>query len=376
VLLLVLSSFSDGRRKIWHGVLARDIVQPAAAFLVACLLLSAGLGLVGAVQAYVLSVVLAALLAFFFLRAYYAHARFPVVDLKHYSSRAILTFSLPFLPMTLLRQATGLNLEIYLLGYLGSAETVGIFSAAAGTAFFISFGLNAVVRIYSTMASELHAKKEIGQLERLLQTVTYWSTCLSLPGAIGLGLFGDSVLRLFGERFSTEGTAVLMILALGQLVNAVTGPVGVTLTMAGYSRLILVNNMVALIVNVALDWWLIGLWGVMGAAIGNTVVMTGLNLAYMLEAKRLVGVSSLSSKIFRPSVASILTIGVMLVVVRFLGTLPAMLEVAIGLVIMAAVYLALLWRLSPPGDRRAIAVALEQAREFATIAGLKKLFTT
>jgi len=65
---------------------------------------------------------------------------------------------------------------------------------------------------------------------------------------------------------------------LGYAVNAVTGPVGVTLTMAGHAWLNLVDQAAALVVRGLLGVWLIPRMGVLGAAVASATAMVLANV--------------------------------------------------------------------------------------------------
>src|SRR5690606_31571947 len=98
----------------------------------------------------------------------------------HFSAREIVAFSLPLFPIKLMN-AVGNRLEIFLLGFLVGPAAVGIFAATAGTASLISFGLQGILRIYTTLAAELHATGRLEQLAALQNLATRWATAFSLP---------------------------------------------------------------------------------------------------------------------------------------------------------------------------------------------------
>ena len=351
VLILLVSVFY-GQKRIGPGVASQKMGQPAVALLLACLVLWSGAGITGVVQSHVVSLMLAVLLALYWLRPYFLPSGRPVEPPTDFSMRKVLGFSLPLVPVSFLRQFRN-RLEIYLLGLLGTATDVGIFSAVAVTAAFIVLGLKAIVSVYSALASELHAANDLRQLEYHLQLATRWSASLSLPPLLIIGLFGRHVLSLFSEAF-VVGYVALAIVAVGQFTNAATGPIDATLNMAGYSRLFLFNNAAILTLNVALDWWLIARWGLQGAAIGSTVSLIALNLVLAFEAQLLLGIRAYSRQLLRPLLAGVLTI---LAAWPFLALLNPFLPLArlfIGSILIALLYCLLLWLFVPEEDRDVI----------------------
>jgi O-antigen/teichoic acid export membrane protein len=78
---------------------------------------------------------------------------------------------------------------------------------------------------------------------------------------------------LFGPEF-VAGSTVLMVLALGQLINVITGSVGFLLSMTGHERDLLKSTVIAAILMLILCAWLIPAYGMMGAAIAQTVSLS------------------------------------------------------------------------------------------------------
>ena len=99
----------------------------------------------------------------------------------------------------------------------------------------------------------------------------------TVPLFVGVIVFRDEILSLFGREIG-EGGMALMILALGYLLNAMTGSANTVLLMTGRSRTVLLNTVVygiALVVGTAL---LIPQWGILGAAVSASCALIGLNI--------------------------------------------------------------------------------------------------
>ena len=355
-LLFLFTAVSDGQKRVEYGVITRETLQPLSNIILAFFIILVGGGLAGIVIGYSFSMGIALALQIFLLRDYFRDIWSAIISVFDTSLiREVVSFSLPFLPLMFVRQV-GNRLEVYLLGFLGSPEDVGIFGAAASTALLTTFGLQAVVSIYSAISAELHAKNNLAQLEYVLQLASRWSTAVSIPAIIVIVMFNNDILNFFGEEFST-GSTVLIVLAVGQLINAATGPVGITLNMAGYSRLGLVNNVMALILNVVVDWWLILKWGILGAAIGSTMVMIILNLAVMLEVSILLKIRSYGHNLWRPVLAGAITFVFIWLVNSLPLTLNSFMHVLSGSILIVVIYCLLLIILSTRDDRELFSAA-------------------
>jgi O-antigen/teichoic acid export membrane protein/glycosyltransferase involved in cell wall biosynthesis len=104
-----------------------------------------------------------------------------------------------------------------------------------------------------------------------------------------LALFAPGFLMrtLFGAEFGVAAAA-LPILALGQAVNVVTGPVGGLVAMAGRERLLLLFGIVALVILAVLALLLVPPYGILGAAIAAASATVFRNGATYVLARRIV----------------------------------------------------------------------------------------
>ncbi|MCG2841759.1 hypothetical protein L6Q21_12275 [Sandaracinobacter sp. RS1-74] len=94
---------------------------------------------------------------------------------------------------------------------------------------------------------------------------------ITAPAFLLLFLVPEQLLLLaFGPKFAVAATA-LSVMAAGQLINVLRGPLGSLLTMAGYERVQLGFTLVGLAMVVALALLLVPRHGLMGAAIAQVV---------------------------------------------------------------------------------------------------------
>lgn len=161
-------------------------------------------------------------------------------------------------------------IAVILLGILANTESAGVFDVARKMAILVSFGLVAVSIPLAPAVANLHTSGNHVQLQRVVVQGTRASLLIALPVAIGLIVFGHWGLSLFGSAFQS-GFVALIILCLGQLVNAYTGSVAVVLNMTGHERDVSHGVLAAAILNTLLSILLIPRWGLEGAAVANLV---------------------------------------------------------------------------------------------------------
>ena len=154
---------------------------------------------------------------------------------------------------------------------------VGIYSAAFKTAAGVSFILAGVNAIAAPMFATLHAQKDYEGLQQLTSSVARWMFYPTLVLALGLILFGDRVLGLFGEEFIVARWS-MTVLILGQLVNVGAGSVGYLLQMTGHHRQCAYVIGCSAGLNLMLNAILIPTIGIMGAAIATATTMALWNI--------------------------------------------------------------------------------------------------
>jgi len=97
-------------------------------------------------------------------------------------------------------------------------------------------------------------------------------------------VFSEFVLDIFGNEFEI-GKNTLIILAIGQFINAVSGSVGFLLNMTGKQRIFKNIFLIAVIINVVLNFILIPKYGMVGAAIATMISVAVWNIVSVVYIK-------------------------------------------------------------------------------------------
>jgi O-antigen/teichoic acid export membrane protein len=161
---------------------------------------------------------------------------------------------------------------VIVVGIFLRPQDVAIYNAAAATSGLITFPLYAVSALSAPKFAALHAQKRQLEMQALVTNVTRWTFWPSLAIALILVAFGSIVLRLFGPGFE-QGYATLLILTLGQLVNAFTGPVGLLLSMTGHQVVTARVLSTSAIFGVVFGLAFTRIWGSVGTAVAFSGAM-------------------------------------------------------------------------------------------------------
>jgi len=179
--------------------------------------------------------------------------------------------------------------DVLILGIFATSAEVGIYTAAARTALLTRFVLLATSAVAAPRFAALHAAHDSAGVARLAVRSTILSTLSTLPLLLIYVAFPERVLAVFGPQF-VVGAPVLLVLTLGQFVNAATGPVGYLLNMSGLHRIQGHIGVAGAVITVGLCFALIPLWGPIGAAAANAIATATCNLWQVWVAKSRLGI--------------------------------------------------------------------------------------
>ena len=189
-----------------------------------------------------------------------------------------------------LMQALMNRADIILLGILIGMELTGVYSAAARIALLNVFILKVVDLV---VAPKIAAAYHSGNHESA-RSVINQGIIISLIGALPMFLlmmfFPGTLLGFFGDEFR-QGEVLLRILAVGQFINALTGPVGHALLMTGFEKIFANTIMIFTGLSLLANYLAISNYGVYGAALATTICVGLMNISLFLAMrKKLFGV--------------------------------------------------------------------------------------
>lgn len=278
-----------GFRRVALGRLPETVIQPMLLFGFLAALWAVMNGRVSAPDAVAATVVAAAgalTLGTVFVWRFtpsQVTATVPKVDLATWSRSARSMFAINGL------QIVNLQAGVVLLGAMETVEATALFSVALRLSGLVSFLQTAVIFPLAPAVARLHATGPPAQLQRLVSNAALGVLILSTPIVVGLLLFGERALGLFGEEFQT-GSTVLTILVVGEVVNIASGFVGIILINTGHERTLFTAGMWLTLSNVGARVVLIRMFGLEGAAIGQAVGLGIQNLVLATLVWRRLGI--------------------------------------------------------------------------------------
>ncbi len=185
--------------------------------------------------------------------------------------------------------------DIIMLGMWRTDAEVGIYNMAVKLAMITSFPLMAINSIAAPKFAEFWGRQDMEGLKRMAQQSTRFIFWTSAPVLTLYLLFPSFFMGIFGEEFRV-GALALVILSIGQFVNAASGSVGYILQMTGKQNVL--SNIVlgASLTNILLNYILIPEFGIYGAATASCVAMVILNLLPLFIIKKKYGFFTINAK--------------------------------------------------------------------------------
>ncbi len=279
-LMAVSTSLLTGFHTTKFTVLSRNLIEPGVNLVLMATFLLLGQGLKGVIWAFIASHALAAVCALRFLIKLFPglsdSSLKPVYDLPR-----LMGNSVPILLIGVLNYVLSWT-DTVMLGILSSTAAVGLYRASSRIPMILPLFLNATNSIYGPLAASLHARGEMERLAGMLKTTTRWVTYATVPGFLFIILGSTEIMALFGKEFTEEGNTVMVVLAVGSLVNSLSGGAGMTLLMSGRQDVQLYGSMACVTLNVILNMLLIPKFGAIGAAVATSTSMCAVNIAKLL----------------------------------------------------------------------------------------------
>jgi len=178
------------------------------------------------------------------------------------------------LPQSFARVLYRANLwvDILMLTALATLADVGVYRVSVALAMMGALPVVASTTMFGPVIAELVYTDQREKLNALLKIVTRWLLVVATPLYFGILLLPDVVLSIFDEAY-LGGVGALLILMSGQAIYVLAAPTGAILTNAGHSTLNLINGLIAVGLNIALNAWLIPVHGLIGAAVASATAL-------------------------------------------------------------------------------------------------------
>ncbi|HUU28956.1 MAG TPA: flippase [archaeon] len=273
-------------QKIGYRVAVNQILNPLVRLLLTLALLAAGMGVLGAMWAYLASELLsfAALLWLVEKRIFPVFST-PGEEIENlFEARAFFAYSLPLFLAGIIDLVLNYT-DAFMTDYFLDASQVGIYGAAATLTSLAALGTELLNPMFLSIITQDYARRNLPGVVSTFNNNNRWFSYITLPiVALLVILPSETIVLIWGNSFEA-GWASLVILTLGRAVFYLATTSGFVLSMHGATRYILIANLISALLNVVLNYSLIPLLGITGAALGTAISLTVQSVLFISAAR-------------------------------------------------------------------------------------------
>ena len=282
-LSVLFRQIARGYKEVKWIVISQSFIAFPCKVALSLILIAFGWGLsgwlVGEAFAYIVS---AAMLGWLVWRLTPQAARTPLREIRQ--EPTVYAFAGTMIGISLL-SVTANSLGPLLLGIYLSARDVGVYSVALTLVGIMTLVQSNVNSVFAPHIPELYAADSITELMEIYYRVTRCNLAATFPLFVIYVLMAPDVMGIFGGEFA-QGSLVLVILAVGGIIDLGAGPMASLMKLTGHERLVLLADLFKLLLATATLLLLLPIFGLAGAALAWSVTTTGFFLLLYLFAKR------------------------------------------------------------------------------------------
>ena len=338
VLSTIFYSALNGLKLIKYQVIANNIINPLFFFILIIIAFWVGFRLTGLIWIMFFMGAISVALSYYFLNKKYFKIKRnlqPEVEKKE-----LVLFAIPNYLNQFLNNAIRFA-PIFIMGYFLSNKDIGIFNVGFRIAMLVSVSLSAFRLIFSPTISALFAKNNTQLIDQLYKTITKWIFTIALITFCIIILFAEPILNIFGKEFTT-GINVLLLLIFGELINAGVGLVGNIIIMSGRPKVALFNTCINFLVILTLCYFLIPVYGIIGAAFSYAVTTALINLIRLIELYYYEKIHPFKLSYYKPVVAGAIVFAVIFYAKNLID-LNQNIEMILGTLMFLLLFTFLLW---------------------------------
>ena len=192
--------------------------------------------------------------------------------------------STPMFGVTL-SSALILYMDILMVNYFMGAESAGIYSVYVKLVSISAIAIGSINSMFAPKVATLFAGNELADLRVFSKRTTLLAFGVSVIGACGMLLIHRHVLNHFGEPFTQELPALYILLG-SSVISAYFGSIGLFLSMTGDQVTFFWIMLMAAVVNILGNFYLIPEYGVVGAAISTLMSLVFWKLLATVRVNR------------------------------------------------------------------------------------------
>lgn len=178
----------------------------------------------------------------------------------------------------------------FILAAFSTESELAIFNVSFRVSILCSFILIAINNVLAPsfakidpLSDKVKLQKLVSNAAKIIWVVAFFFFFLVIFGA-------GYIAELFGKNYA-EAATIIKILVFGQIVNALTGPVGYLLTMNGFEKKQRNNVFIATLISLTMGLILVPQYEVVGAAIATVIGISTANILSWFTVRRVLKIN-------------------------------------------------------------------------------------
>ncbi len=211
--------------------------------------------------------------------------------------------------------------DSFIIGYFKSATEVGFYNVAVPIALFLTLAPDLFIQLFFPIITKEYARKNFQLIKELSKQIGKWIFMINIPLFLLVISFPGAIIKImFGAEYLVAATA-LRLLLIGSLFSSMFIISNRLISMIGKSKLILIDLVIASIINIILNIWLVPMnsilginnsLGINGAAIATVISIIIFNSLLMIQARHYTSIIPLRRKMLRIFLISLIPFLVLL----------------------------------------------------------------
>lgn len=187
--------------------------------------------------------------------------------------------------------SAALNMDTIFVALLVAPEVAGVYFNAFRTAGLLTLFMFAITLVVAPMVARHYHAGEMRKAQAVTALCAWAGFVFSAAVFVLFWFFGEQVLSLFGGT-QQDGWIILIILSVGLLFDAATGPSRIVMMMTGHELAYVRIFGGVVVASFALQLIVIPLFGVIGAALVTTGARIVAQLAIAWWSRRHIGLDT------------------------------------------------------------------------------------
>jgi O-antigen/teichoic acid export membrane protein len=197
--------------------------------------------------------------------------------------------------------------DTFMIGIFKTTSDVGFYNAAVPLALIITLSTDLFRQMLLPLITKEYGRGNLLTVKVISRQVTKWLFIVSIPLFIFLFFFPQEFIKLFFGAEYLPATNALRLLSIGFFISSVLDVSPEILSMKGKSKIILLDIILIGTMNLILNYFLIPVYGINGAAFSTMVSVSCLNILFTFQSWKISNIFPIKRDILRVILAGLVS---------------------------------------------------------------------